>query len=280
MGNAGAQREDPMGRSYDHTQKIVGKLDMVSLNRFRHLQMVNKRLSSKMAYYQTVIRRDRAIIDLLKLEHLKNGRSIDVSHMKVPNFRLKYLTNPEDVVMQEVDAQEVEAYSRIARGEVVNPVQTNFFERSLDDLTFVGKKFSRINEASPSKQNSYANNIEGSSLINGQAEKTIVQSSDEQSSAEDRLPGKKQIAVKSSRGGLKFNFKFKKDARRPTPSTDEDVKPEAPPPKKPCLQRPISINVQKAVADGLAFANLRKKAAMPRFKPGPKSSKVIKNSLT
>ena len=115
--------------AYDHAQDIIGKLKMVSLKRYRHMQLVNKRLSSKMAYYQTVIRRDRAVIELLRSELSTLGRSVDCTHLKIPNFRLKYLNNPLDNVITGIDSQELEAYTRLLSGHKVECVAVKTQEK-------------------------------------------------------------------------------------------------------------------------------------------------------
>lgn len=255
---------------------------MVSLKRYRHMQLINKRMSSKMAYYQTVIRRDRAIISTLKSELLKYGRSIDCSHLKIPNFRLKYINNPMDDVIQGLDSQEQEAYSRVLKGQKLDCLKFKSWKKD-ESLP----KFKTVNISDPlcikienseqplacesNDNKSYATKNQFETCV-VKLEKAVVSNPDKSIS----VKVKKQIAVKSSKGGLKF-YQNKHSA----PCTNDLVDDKSKvfnviaPNTSSCST--TRVLQEKAIQEGKAFAQLKAKCTTPlntKFsKPGPKSSK-------
>ncbi|XP_018027764.1 uncharacterized protein LOC108683002 isoform X2 [Hyalella azteca] len=100
---------------------IKRKSDTVSIDKYLKSQRMCKRTTSKLIYYQSVIRRDRAIIAYLKEELERLGQNSDVSMFKLPDYRLKRLDNPAEDVIIDVDSAEDKTYRRYVEEVLNNP---------------------------------------------------------------------------------------------------------------------------------------------------------------
>jgi len=185
--------------------KIFTSLKMVSMKRFKNIMLTNKRLNSRMSYYQSVMRRDKYIIETLNTELAKFNKYVDLSHLRTPDFRVKKSEYPDDDLMHTIDADEAKAYRKLLNGKHVVCKADDLFESRILVPNGTSNGSVSVKRERPDTDSNCSSDLVDNTenCVVVRLEKVIVD--------EARMTSgkRKQVAMKSSSGGIK---KFRKVA--------------------------------------------------------------------
>ena len=188
-------------------KKFAGRYNLVSVEQLKHQQLMTKRATSKLVYYQSVIRRDRALISILKEELYKAG-GCEVPHLKLANYRLKRLDNQSDDIMCAIDSEEDKLYREYVEQHLR---MTNYPEELMSpqaNRSRPTRHFFSSPETSNYSKTSPAKSVTPEKRTTVKLEKVSVSKKlDEEvkTSVKVEVPivtKKRQIAMKSTRGNV------------------------------------------------------------------------------
>lgn len=232
----------------EDNKKLLSPYDYVSVDQLKYQQLITKRATSKLVYYQSVIRRDRALISLLKEQLYKLGGS-EIPQLKLPDFRLKRLDNSSDDVMATIDSEE----DRLYRDFVEQHLSEAHYP---DEVMWPHADRSRSGNINKNLLHTTSVSLEKYALV--ELHKVSLRLPE----AEPPLPtNKRQIAMKSTRGKVP---RRKRPQAQVKNVSSQSANSPINAPKKECNSSSLSEDdlISRAKLEGKAFEELKAKLCL------------------